>query len=96
MTARHLTCAEALPGARLALLPSVIDGLARDLPGLTTVTFSVMAGTDFVDGRSARRTGQARAFGAIFDSAVLRTGDHALFAVLAVAIAVDRIPKWHS
>jgi len=66
----RFTLADALTGARLIMLPYLIYALVRPLPGMAVATLAVMIGTDLVDGRIARRLGQARDFGAAFDSTV--------------------------
>ncbi|MGQ0549717.1 MAG: CDP-alcohol phosphatidyltransferase family protein [Armatimonadota bacterium] len=66
----QLTYADALTGARLVILPYLLYGLIASLPGMTIASLLAVIATDLVDGTIARRTGQSRSFGAVFDSTV--------------------------
>lgn len=85
------TLADALTGARLIMLPYLIYALVRPLPGMAVATLVVMIGTDLIDGRVARRLGQARDFGAAFDSTVDFVVIYALFSTF---LAVGILPWW--
>ncbi len=55
------------------------------------IIFAVAAGTDWIDGQVARRTGQVSALGKVLDPAV----DRLLLAVGVIALALlDRLPLW--
>lgn len=87
----RFTLADALTGARLIMLPYLIYALVRPLPGMAVATLAVMIGTDLVDGRIARRLGQARDFGAVFDSTV----DFVLiYSVFTTLFVIDVLPWW--
>jgi len=87
----RFTLADALTGARLVMLPYLLYALVHPLAGIALVTLAVMIGTDLVDGRIARRLGQAREFGAAFDSAVDFVVIYSLFTTFA---AVGILPWW--
>ena len=65
-----LTIANALTLARLVLLPVVIAGVATDRGALAVSAMAVVVITDLLDGRIARRLGQASDFGKTLDSTV--------------------------
>ena len=65
-----LTLANALTVARLALLPLVIAGIARGQGRLAAAVMAVIVVTDLLDGRIARRLGQASSFGGTLDSTI--------------------------
>ena len=66
----RFTYADALTGSRLIMLPFFLYGLATRQSGLAAATLAAMIGTDLIDGRIARRMGQARSFGAVLDSTI--------------------------
>jgi len=86
----RFTLADALTGARLVMLPYLIFALVRPLPGMAVATLGVMIGTDLVDGRVARRLGQARDFGAAFDSTV----DFVLIYTMFTTFLVTGVLPW--
>lgn len=85
------TYADALSGARLVMLPYLLYGLASGLVGLAVTTFAAMAITDMIDGRIARKMGQSRDFGAVFDSTIDYVVIYSLFTTL---FAVGVLPWW--
>lgn len=85
------TYGDALTGSRLIMLPYLIYGLVAHLAGLVAVTYLIMVGTDLTDGRIARRLGQSRTFGGVFDSTVDFVVIYALFTAL---FAVGMLPWW--
>ncbi len=87
----RFTIADALTGARLVMLPYLIYGLARPLPGLAAVTLAGMMLTDLVDGRIARALGQGRAFGVAFDSTIDFVVIYGLFTTF---LALGLLPWW--
>jgi len=87
----RFTYADALTGARLLLLPYLLYALAASLPGLATATLAAMIGTDLVDGPIARRTGQVRPFGSVFDSTVDFVVIYSLFTTF---FALGVLPWW--
>lgn len=87
----RFTYADALTGARLLMLPYLLYGLAVSLPGLAVATLLAMIGTDLVDGTIARRTGQRREFGAIFDSTVDFLVIYSVFTTLFI---IGVLPWW--
>ncbi len=87
----RFTLADALTGARLIMLPYLIYALVRPLPGMAVATLAVMIGTDLVDGRVARRLGQARDFGGAFDSTVDFILIYTMFTTFFV---IDVLPWW--
>lgn len=89
----RFTVADALTGARLVMLPYLIYGLAKPLPGMAVVTLAVMIGTDLIDGRIARRLGQSREFGGAFDSTVDFVVIYSLFTAFLV-VGVLAWWKW--
>lgn len=80
----NFTYADALTGARLIMLPYLIYALAVRLPGMTLLTLLAMIATDLIDGRIARRMGQSRTSGSVFDSAVDFIVIYALFTTFFV------------
>ena len=66
----RFTYADALTGARFVILPYLLYGLIARLPGMTAASMLAIIVTDLVDGTIARRIGQNRPFGAVFDSTV--------------------------
>lgn len=87
----RFTYADALTGARLLMLPYLLYGLAVSLPGLAVATLLAMIGTDLVDGTIARRTGQRREVGAIFDSTVDFLVIYSVFTTLFI---IGVLPWW--
>lgn len=87
----RFTLADALTGARLVMLPYLIYALVRPLPDMAVATLALMIGTDLVDGRVARRLGQARDFGAAFDSTVDFVVIYTMFTTL---YATGVLPWW--
>jgi len=85
------TYADALSGSRLVMLPYLIYGLAAQLPGLAVTTIAAMIVTDLIDGRVARRLGQARPSGAAFDSTIDFIVIYALFTAF---FAIGMMPWW--
>ncbi len=85
------TYADALTGARLVMLPYLVYGLAVLLPGLAVLTLVAMIATDLVDGRVARRLGQSRAFGGVFDSTIDFVVIYGLFTALFL---MGVLPWW--
>jgi phosphatidylglycerophosphate synthase len=65
-----LTIGNALTGARLILLPLVIVGIATHRGHLAVVAMAAIVVTDLLDGRIARRLGQASEFGKTLDSTI--------------------------
>jgi phosphatidylglycerophosphate synthase len=90
-TDSRITVADALTGVRLVILPYLLYALVRPRPGLAAVTFAAMVATDLVDGRIARRLGQAREFGGAFDSTVDFVVIYSIFTVFS---AVGLLPWW--
>ncbi len=87
----RFTLADAFTGARLVMLPYLIYALVRPLPNMAVATLAVMIGTDLLDGRVARRLGQARDFGAVFDSTVDFVLIYTMFTTL---FAIGALPWW--
>jgi phosphatidylglycerophosphate synthase len=86
-----LTLANALTCSRLLLLPLVIAGVATRHGVLASGAMLVMWITDLLDGRLARRMGQASAFGKSLDSTV----DFVLIYSLFIAFyAAGRLATW--
>jgi CDP-diacylglycerol--glycerol-3-phosphate 3-phosphatidyltransferase len=69
-TSGVFTIANALTLARLVLLPVVIAGVAADRGALAASAMALVVLTDLLDGRIARRLGQASDFGKTLDSTV--------------------------
>jgi len=65
-----LTVANALTTARLVLLPVVIAGIALHAGRAVVIAMAVIVITDLLDGRIARRMGQASSFGGTLDSTI--------------------------
>lgn len=87
----RFTCADALTGSRLLLLPCFLYGLATRRSALAVVTLAVIIGTDLIDGRIARRMGQSRPAGAVLDSAVDFVVIYSTFTALWL---IEVIPWW--
>ena len=87
----RFTYADALTGSRLVMLPFLLYGLAARLSGLALVTLLAMLVTDLVDGRIARRLGQARPFGAALDSTIDFIVIYSLFTIFFV---LGILPWW--
>jgi len=85
------TYADALSGSRLIMLPYLIYGLAARLPGLAVTTIAAMIVTDLIDGRVARRLGQARPSGGAFDSTIDFIVIYGLFITF---FAIGLLPWW--
>jgi phosphatidylglycerophosphate synthase len=85
------TYADALSGARLVMLPYLLYSVARGSAGLAVTTFTAMAITDLIDGHIARKMGQSRDFGAVFDSTIDYLVIYSLFTML---FAVGVLPWW--
>jgi CDP-diacylglycerol--glycerol-3-phosphate 3-phosphatidyltransferase len=87
----RFTYADVLTGSRLVMLPYLLYGIAKRDAWLSAVTMAVMVITDLVDGRIARKLGQAREFGKSLDSTV----DFAVIYSLFVALtAVRELAVW--
>ncbi|MGH2374498.1 MAG: CDP-alcohol phosphatidyltransferase family protein [bacterium] len=87
----QFTCADALTGARLVMLPYLLYSLIASLPGIATATLLAMIATDLVDGTIARRTGQNRPFGAVFDSTVDFV---VIYSVFTTLYGIGILPWW--
>lgn len=85
------TYADVLTGARLIMLPYLVYALAAGLAGLAAVTLAAMILTDLIDGRIARRLGQARMFGAALDSGIDFVIIYTLFTTF---FAIGTLPWW--
>ena len=68
--ASPITVANALTVARLVLLPVVIGGITLNHGYVAVGAMAAVIVTDLLDGRIARRMGQASAFGQTLDSTV--------------------------
>jgi CDP-diacylglycerol--glycerol-3-phosphate 3-phosphatidyltransferase len=87
----RFTCADVLTGSRLVMLPYLLYGIARRDAWLSAVTMAVMVITDLIDGRIARKLGQAREFGKSLDSTVDFLVIYSLFVALT---AVRELAVW--
>jgi phosphatidylglycerophosphate synthase len=86
-----ITPANLLTFSRLVFLPVVIVGIAARHGYVAVVAMGVILITDLLDGRIARRLGQATAFGKSFDSTV----DFVLIYALFIAFyAAGRLATW--
>ncbi len=86
-----LTAANALTFSRLVLLPLVIAGVTTRHGFLAAGAMLAMWITDLLDGRLARRMGQASPFGKVLDSAV----DFVLIYSLFITFyAAGRLATW--
>jgi CDP-diacylglycerol--glycerol-3-phosphate 3-phosphatidyltransferase len=81
----RFTYADVLTGSRLVMLPYLLYGIAKRDAWLSAVTMAVMIITDLVDGRIARKLGQAREFGKSLDSTVDFAVIYSLFVALTAA-----------
>jgi cardiolipin synthase (CMP-forming) len=92
MTHRIVTVPNIISFVRLLLIPLffylfVIEGENT----LGCVVFAIAAGTDWIDGQVARRTGQVSELGKILDPAV----DRVLLAVGVISLfLIGRLPLW--
>jgi CDP-diacylglycerol--glycerol-3-phosphate 3-phosphatidyltransferase len=80
-----LTAGNTLTFARLLLLPAVIAGIATNSGYLAVVAMAIVVVTDLLDGRIARRLGQATAFGKLLDSTIDFVLIYSLFIALYAA-----------
>ncbi|MCE5218320.1 CDP-alcohol phosphatidyltransferase family protein [bacterium] len=80
-----LTIPNGLTVARLVLLPAVIWGISREHGWVAFVAMALIIATDLVDGRLARRLGQASEFGKSLDSTIDFTVIYSLFIALWAA-----------
>ncbi len=87
----RFTYADALTGARLVMLPYLLYSLIAPLPGMAVASLLAMIATDLVDGTIARRTGQSRSFGAIFDSTV---DFLVIYSVFTTLFGIGILPWW--
>jgi phosphatidylglycerophosphate synthase len=87
----RFTCADALTGSRLVMLPFLLYALAAGLAGMAVATLLAMLATDLIDGRIARRLGQARPFGAALDSTIDFVVIYTLFSTF---FALGVLPWW--
>lgn len=86
-----VTAANLLTFSRLIILPIVIVGIATRHGYEAVVAMGVILFTDLLDGRIARRLGQATSFGKSFDSTV----DFVLIYALFIAFyAAGRLSTW--
>jgi len=86
-----VTAANLLTFSRLIILPVVIVGIAARHGYVAVVAMGVILITDLLDGRIARRLGQATSFGKSFDSTV----DFVLIYALFIAFyAAGRLATW--
>ena len=65
-----INLANAVTALRLVLLPVIIYGIVTTQGLLAVLAMGAVVLTDLVDGRIARRLGQASAFGGMFDSII--------------------------
>src|SRR4051794_13706388 len=88
-SARFLAASTSL---RILLTPVIMAMLMADTPrGLTAVLFAIAAGTDWIDGRLARRWGVTSKLGSFLDT----TADKLLVTgVLIALVAVERASPW--
>ena len=78
-------------GVRILLAPAVMALVLAGSDTAAAVVFFVAAGTDWIDGRLARRWGVTTRFGAFLDT----TADKLLVTTALVAlVAVDRASPW--
>jgi cardiolipin synthase len=88
------TVANVITILRLLMIPFAFSALisgAEDSNVLAFVLFSVAAGTDWVDGQIARRTGTVTSVGKVIDPLV----DRLLIAAGVLGLyMIDRIPLW--
>jgi len=91
MTGSAITAANLLTLMRLILLPVVIVGIATERSYLAAAPMAAMVVTDLLDGRMARRLGQASEFGKALDSTV----DFVMIYSLFIAFyAAGRLATW--
>jgi cardiolipin synthase len=88
-TVSFLTVANALTAARLLLLPVIIIAVTMDQGMLAVLTMAAVVLTDLLDGRIARRLGQASAFGGTLDSTIDFVLIYSLFITFYAAGRLD-------
>lgn len=78
-------------GVRILLAPVVMALVLADSDTAAAIVFAIAAGTDWVDGRLARRWGVTTRLGAFLDT----TADKLLVTTALVAlVAIDRVSPW--
>lgn len=78
-------------GVRILLAPVVMALVLAESDTAATIVFVIAAGTDWIDGRLARRWGVTTRLGAFLDT----TADKLLVATALLAlVAIDRVSPW--
>lgn len=87
---RVVTIPNLITIVRIAAIPGLVWLILTERDLAAVVTFVLIAGSDFVDGRIARRLGQVSALGKMLDP----VADRVLLLAVAVAVTIRGIMPW--
>lgn len=90
VSTRVLTVPNVLTFIRIAAIPVLMWLILAERDLAAVVTFGLIAGTDFVDGRLARRLDQVSALGKMLDP----VADRALLLGVAIAVTIRGTVPW--